>query len=66
MVKLKKKVGVAKRVRRQHTEAFKARVAVAALREDKTMRQLYQEFDLHANQIIERKRQLLERVPRAY
>jgi transposase len=61
MVKLKKKAGVAKRVRSQHTGAFKARVALAALREDKTMAQLCQEFDLHANQITEWKRQLLER-----
>jgi transposase len=61
MIKLKKKAGVAKRVRRQHTGAFKARVALAALREDKTMAQLCQEFDLHANQITEWKRQLLER-----
>ena len=52
MVKLKKKAGVAKRVRRQHTGAFKAQVALAALREDKTMTQLCQEFDLHANQIV--------------
>ncbi|MEY3124007.1 MAG: hypothetical protein RLZZ573_527 [Pseudomonadota bacterium] len=43
MVKLKKKAGVAKRVRRQHTGAFKARVALTALREDKTMAQLCQE-----------------------
>ncbi len=61
MVKLKKKAGVSKRVRRQHTGAFKAQVALAALREDKTMTQLCQEFDLHASQIIEWKRQLLER-----
>lgn len=61
MVKLKKKAGVAKRARRQHTGAFKAQVALAALREDKTMAQLSQEFDLHANQITDWKRQLLER-----
>jgi len=61
MVKLKKKTDVAKRVRRQHTGAFKAQVALAALREDKTMAQLCQEFDLHAKQITEWKRQLLER-----
>lgn len=61
MVKLKKKAGVAKRVRRQHTGAFKARVALAALCEDKTITQMCQEFDLHANKIIECKRQLLER-----
>ena len=58
MVKLRKKANVARRVRRQHTGAFKARVALAALREDKTMTQLCEEFDLHANQITEWKRQL--------
>ena len=61
MVKLRKKATVARRVRRQHTGAFKAQVALAALREDKTMVQLCQEFDLHANQIAGWKRQLLER-----
>ena len=35
MTKLRKKATVAKRVRRQHTGAFKAQVALAALREDK-------------------------------
>ena len=61
MVKLRKKASIARRVRKQHTGAFKAQVALAALREDKTMAQLCQEFDLHANQITEGKRQLLER-----
>ena len=63
MVKLRKKASVAKRVRRQHAGAFKAQVALAALREDRTMAQLCQEFDLHPNQISEWKRQLLERAP---
>ena len=44
MVKLRKRANVARRVRRQHTGAFKAQVALAALREDKTMVQLCQEF----------------------
>ena len=64
MVKLRKKAAVARRVRRQHTGAFKAQVAqvaLAALRKDKTIAQLCEEFDLHANQITEWKRQLLER-----
>ena len=38
-------------------------VALAALREDKTIAQLCEKFDLHANQITEWKRQLLERQP---
>ena len=65
-MKLKKKATVARRVRRTHTPVFKARVALAALREDKTMAQLCQEFDLHANQITEWKRQLIEGAAQAF
>ena len=43
----------ARRTRRTHTPAFKAKVALAALREDKTMAQLCNQFELHANQITE-------------
>ena len=45
--------------RRTHTPAFKAKVALAALREDKTMAQLCNQFELYANQITEWKKQLL-------
>ena len=47
MTELKKKAIVACRVRRQHSGAFKAHVALAALRKDKTIAQLCQEYDLH-------------------
>ena len=43
-----------------HSPGFKARVALEALRETRTMTQLCQEHDLHANQIIDWKRQLIE------
>ena len=65
-MKLKKKANVARRVRRTHSAEFKARVALAAMREDRTMAELCQEFDLHTNQIAEWKRQLIERAVEAF
>jgi transposase-like protein len=50
----------ARRTRRTHSPAFKAQVALAAVRDDKTMAELCKEFELHASQVIEWKRQLLE------
>jgi transposase len=49
-----------KRRRRNHTPAFKAKVALAALRGDKTLADLAQQFDVHANQITQWKAQLQE------
>ncbi len=50
----------ARRTRRIHSPAFNAQVALAAFRDDKTMAELCKEVELHASQIIEWKRQLLE------
>jgi transposase-like protein len=50
----------ARRTRRTHSPAFKARVALAAVRDDKTMAELCKEFEVHASQVIDWKRQLLE------
>jgi len=50
-----------KRTRRNHSSAFKAKVALAALKGDKTLAELAQQFDVHPNQVTEWKRQLLER-----
>ena len=47
-----------RRPRRNHSAAFKAKVALAALQGDKTLSQLAEQFDLHANQIVEWKKQL--------
>ncbi len=46
--------------RRNHTAAFKAKVALAALKGEKTLLELAQQFDVHANQITQWKSQLLE------
>ena len=49
-----------RRPRRNHTPAFKAKVALAALKGDRTLAQLADQFDVHANQIATWKDQLLE------
>lgn len=49
-----------RRSRRSHSPAFKAKVALAALREDKTMAELCKEFELHPTQINDWKRPLLD------
>ncbi len=50
----------ARRTRRTHNPIFKARVALAALREDRTLAELCKEYELHPTQIAEWKRQLVE------
>ena len=38
-----------KRKRRNHSASFKAKVAVAAIRGDKTLAELSEQFDVHQN-----------------
>ena len=52
---------MARRKRRNHSPTFKAQVAVAALKGDKTLAELAQQFDVHPNQIADWKTQLIER-----
>ena len=49
-----------RRPRRNHTAAFKSKVALAALKGEKTLAELAQQFDVHPNQITQWKGQLLD------
>ncbi len=49
---------MSRRPRRNHTPAFKARVALAAIKGDRTLAQLAEQFDVHPNQITSWKAQL--------
>ena len=49
-----------RRPRRNHSPAFKAKVAVAAIKGEKTLIELAQDFDVHPHQIKQWRDQLLE------
>ena len=49
-----------RRPRRNHTPAFKAKVALAAVKGEMTLAQLAEHFDVHPNQITQWKGQLQE------
>ena len=51
---------MSKRARRNYAPAFKAKVALAAIKGEKTLADLAQQFDIHSNQITQWKAQLLE------
>ena len=49
-----------RRPRRNHSPAFKAKVALAAIKGERTLAELAQQFDVHPNQITQWRSQLME------
>lgn len=52
---------MARRPRRNHSPQFKAKVALEAVKVERTAAELAQRFDIHPNQITQWKTQLLAR-----
>ena len=50
-----------KRPRRNHSAAFKAKVAIAAVKGDQTLASLAERYDVHPNQITQWKTELMQR-----
>ena len=55
-----------RRPRRNHSPAFKAKVALAAIEGNATLAELAQRFDVHPNQITEWRRQLVANAAGAF
>jgi transposase len=53
-------------MRRGHDAAFKARVALEALKEEKTIAQISSEYGVHANQIRQWRQRLVDELPRLF
>ena len=51
---------MSKRPRRNHSPAFKAKVALAAIKGEKTLAELAQQYDVHPNLINQWRSRLLE------
>jgi transposase-like protein len=55
-----------KRMRRRFEASFKARVALAAMKEDRTLSELAAQYGVHANLISQWKRRLADNVARVF
>ena len=50
-------------VRKRYEAKFKAKIALEAVKQEKTMAQLSSEYGVHTNQIVQWKRRLIEELP---
>lgn len=57
---------MSRRPRRNHSSAFKAKVAIEALADGKTIAEIAHKHDVHPNQVTEWRRQLVERAAGAF
>lgn len=57
---------MAKRPRRNHGAAFKAKVALTAIKGERTVIELAEQFQVHPNQVTKWKKQLLERADEVF
>ncbi len=57
---------MSRRISRNHIPVFKAKVVLAALKDDVTTAELAKRFEVHPNQIAQWKAQLLEHAPGAF
>jgi transposase-like protein len=53
-------------MRKSHDAAYKARVALEALRGEKTMAQISSEYSVHVNQIRQWRQKLLDEMPQVF
>ena len=54
------------RIRKSYSSAFKAKVALEAIKKEKTMAQLSSEYGVHSNQINQWRKRLLEELPEVF
>jgi len=57
---------MAENMRKNHDAAFKAKVALEALKGDRTMAELSSEFGVHANQIRQWRQKLVDELPSVF
>jgi transposase-like protein len=65
-IKKQEREEMTRRPRRNHSAQFKAKVALAAVRGEKTLSELASQFDVHPNQITQWRSQLMERAEEVF